>query len=91
MPHIILPPRRVAGHRLRDEAREHPFVAQRRAELRCVLGSGSQATVRLQDPLRQHDATVRHLEQRFAELPVSQGAQPSSSHLKGMDVDVMRR
>ena len=36
------------------------------AELGRVCGSGSQAAVRLQHPLRQHDAGVKHLEQRLA-------------------------
>ena len=75
----------------REEASEQALVAQRRAELGRVCGSGSQAAVRLQHPLRQHDAGVRQFEQRFAELSVSQGAQPSSSHFEVVDVNVMRR
>ena len=50
----------------REEASEQALVAQRRAELGRVCGSGSQAAVRLQHPLRQHDAGVKHFEQRLA-------------------------
>ena len=75
----------------REEASEQALVAQRRAELGRVCGSGSQAAVRLQHPLRQHDAGVRQFEQRLAELSVSQGAQPSSRHVEVVDLNVMRR
>ena len=85
----ILAPSPIA----REEASEQAHVAQRRAELGRVCGSGSQAAVRLQHPLRQHDAGVKHFEQRLAciKLPVSQGAQPSSRHVEVVDLNVMRR
>ena len=49
---------RAVANCLRYEASEQALVAERRAELGRVCGSGSKTAVCLQHPLRQHDARL---------------------------------